>query len=167
MAAASLAQQVARRCAERVRDMLGTPRFVDRPPAEVVATLLDDEHYLHQQRTMFRFLATEKPVRERRNSSPIRTTPNTGWPWNIMRLSGPKRWKYLYPHALLDIFRRYVVRGIAAERERSALAARLTEQSCHKRGIQPLVLVPYSDQCAPMTSECTAQLPVDLGGPAH
>ena len=52
---------------ERVLDGLASPRFVDRSPAEVVATLLDEGQSLCSERTMYRILAAEQPVRERRN----------------------------------------------------------------------------------------------------
>ena len=52
---------------ERVLDVLASPRFLDRSPGEVVATLLDEGRYLCSERTMYRFLAAEQPVRERRN----------------------------------------------------------------------------------------------------
>ena len=52
---------------------------------------------------------------------------------------------------------------MVAERENSALAARLIEQSCLKQCIVPQVLTLHSDHGAPMTSKCTAQLLADLG----
>ena len=57
------------RASERahVLDVLASPRFVDRSPAEVVATLLDEGRYLCAERTMYRILAANQPVRERRN----------------------------------------------------------------------------------------------------
>ena len=39
---------------ERVLDTLASQRFVDRSPAEVVATLLDEGQYLCSERTMYR-----------------------------------------------------------------------------------------------------------------
>ena len=51
---------------ERVLDTLALPRFVDRSPAEVVATLPDEGQYLCSERTMYRSLAANQPVRERR-----------------------------------------------------------------------------------------------------
>lgn len=42
---------------EHVLDVLACPRFVDRAPAEVVATLLDEGQYLCSERTMVRLLA--------------------------------------------------------------------------------------------------------------
>ena len=64
---------------------------------------------------------------------------------------------------LLDIFSRYVVGWMVADRENSALAARLIEETCHKQGVRPHVLTLHSDRGAPMTSKCTAQLLADLG----
>ena len=48
-------------------NVLASPRFVDRAPAEVVATLLDEGRYLCSERTMYRILAANQPVRERHN----------------------------------------------------------------------------------------------------
>ena len=123
---------------ERVLDTLASPRFVDRSPTEVVATLLDEGQYLCSERTMYRSLAANQPVRERRNqlthpqyAKPelVATAPNQTWSWDITRLLGPKRWAHFYLYVLLDIFSRYVVGWMVAERESSALAARLIEQS--------------------------------------
>ena len=57
---------------DKVFDTLCSERFVDRSPAEVVATLLDEDVYLCSERTMYRVLASQVPVRERRaQRSPI------------------------------------------------------------------------------------------------
>ena len=152
--------------------MLAGPRFVDRAPAEVVATLLDEGHYLCSERTMYRILAADQPVRERRNqrehpqySKPelVATAPNQTWSWDITKLLGPTKWTYFYLYVVLDIFSRYAVGWMVADRENSALAGRLIEETCHKQGVQPQVLTLHSDRGAPMTSKCTAQLLADLG----
>ena len=49
-----------------VFDVLCSERFVDRSPAEIFATLLDDGVYLCSERTMYRVLAENRAVRERR-----------------------------------------------------------------------------------------------------
>ena len=117
-----------------VLDVLASPRFVDRSPAEVVATLLDEGQYLCAERTMYRILAANQPVRERRNqrSHPcytkpelVATGPNQTWSWDITRLRGPKRWTSFYLYVLLDIFSRCVVGWMVADRENAALAATL------------------------------------------
>ena len=159
---------------EQILDVLAGPRFVDRAPAEVVATLLDEGHYLCSERTMYRILAADQPVRERRNQREhpqytkpelVATAPNQTWSWDITKLLGPTKWTYFYLYVVLDIFSRYAVGWMVADRENSALAGRLIEETCHKQGVQPQVLTLHSDRGAPMTSKCTAQLLADLRDP--
>jgi hypothetical protein len=50
-----------------VLDLLRSPRFVDLAPAQVYATLLDEGTYLASERTMYRILAANGEVRERRD----------------------------------------------------------------------------------------------------
>ncbi len=104
---------------------------MDRSPAEVVATLLDEEVYLCSERTMYRVLASEVPVQERRaqRTHPeykkpelMATAPNQVWSWDITRLLGPKKWSYYYLYVIMDIYSRYVVGWMVADRENSALA---------------------------------------------
>ena len=157
---------------ERVVEVLSSPRFVDRSPGEVFATLLDDEQYLCSERTMYRVLAANRSVRERRNQREhpkyakpelIATAPNQVWSWDITKLLGPQKWTYYYLYVLLDIFSRYAVGWMVADRENSALAGRLIEETCNKQGVQPDVLTLHSDRGSPMTSKGTAQLLADLG----
>ena len=138
----------------------------------MVATLLDEEVYLCSERTMYRVLASEVPVQERRaqRTHPeykkpelMATAPNQVWSWDITRLLGPKKWSYYYLYVIMDIYSRYVVGWMVADRENSALAGRLIQQSCLKHGVQPRLLTLHSDRGAPMTSQCTAQLLADLG----
>ncbi len=157
---------------EEVLDVLTSPRFVDRSPAEVFATLLDEGEYLCSERTMYRVLAQSQLVQERRNQRQhpqfakpelMATGPNQVWSWDITKLLGPKKWTYFYLYVLLDIFSRYTVGWMVADRENSALAQRLIEETCQKQGVEPKVLTLHSDRGAPMTSKCTAQLLADLG----
>ena len=157
---------------ERVVEVLSSERFVDRSPAEVFATLLDEKEYLCSERTMYRVLTECRPVRERRNqlqhpqyAKPelMATAPNQVWSWDITKLLGPKKWTYYYLYVLLDIFSRYTVGWMVADRENSALAGRLIEETCTKQGVAPKVLTLHSDRGSPMTSKCTAQLLADLG----
>ncbi len=85
---------------DEILDTLCSERFVDRSPAEVVATLLDEGIYLCSERTMYRVLASRAPVQERRpqRTHPeykkpelMATGPNQVWSWDITRLLGPKK----------------------------------------------------------------------------
>ena len=155
-----------------VFEVLCSPRFADRAPAEVYATLLDEGVYLCSERTMYRILADSKAVRERRaqRSHPnhpkpevVARAPNEAWSWDITRLLGPEKWQYFYLYVILDIYSRYVTGWMVAERETAGLAGRLIEESCLKHGVQPRVLTLHSDRGSPMTGKCTAQLLADLG----
>ncbi len=128
---------------DEVYDTLCSPRFVDRSPAEVKATLLDEGVYMASERTMYRVLASRAPVQERRpqlthpqyNKPELMARgPNQVWSWDITRLLGPEKWNYFYLYVIMDIFSRYVVGWMVADRESSALTGRLIQQSCLKHG---------------------------------
>jgi putative transposase len=157
---------------EAVREVLYAPRFADRSPGEIVATLLDEKKYLCSERTMYRVLAQEGASRERRNqlrhpsyTKPelLATAPDEVWTWDITKLLGPRKWIYYYLYVILDLFSRYVVGWMVAEKENASLAARLIEESCSKHAVRPEILTLHSDRGAPMTAKCTAQLLADLG----
>jgi len=57
-----------------VRAVLNSERFMDQPPREVYATLLDEGQYLCHWRTMYRVLAEHDEVRDRRAWSTITST---------------------------------------------------------------------------------------------
>jgi len=152
--------------------VLHEPRFVDRAPAEVYATLLDERQYLCSERTMYRILAESHEVRERRDQlrHPIyrkpellATAPNQVWSWDITKLLGPVKWTYFYLYVILDIFSRYVPGWLLAREENSALAKRLIEQTCQKQGIVSGQLIIHSDRGSPMTSKPVALMLSDLG----
>ena len=152
--------------------VLCAPRFADRAPAEVYATLLDEGTYLCSERTMYRILAENQAVRERRaqRSHPnhpkpeaVARAPNEVWSWDITRLLGPEKWQYFYLYVILDIFSRYVTGWMVAERETAGLAGHLVGETCLKHGVQPQGLTLHSDRGSPMTAKCTAQLLADLG----
>ena len=155
-----------------VLEILTAPRFVDRSPAEVHATLLEEGVYTCSERTMYRILAAEASTRERRNQlrhpeykkpELIATGPNQVWSWDITKLLGPEKWTYYYLYVLLDIYSRYAVGWMLADRENSVLAGRLIDETCTKQAVRPAVLTLHGDRGAPMTSKCTAQLLADLG----
>jgi putative transposase len=156
---------------QRVVEVLCSERFVDRSPAEVVHTLLDEGEYLCSERTMYRVLAERSAVKERRaqRSHPkharpelIATAPNEAWSWDITKLRMTAKWSYLYLYVLLDLYSRYVVGWMIARNESAAWAKLLIEESVAKHAVAPGTLVLHSDRGAPMVSKCLAQLLADL-----
>jgi putative transposase len=157
---------------QTVRDTLHSTRFVDRAPAEVYATLLDENTYLCSIRTMYRILHDAQEVRERRDQlrhpryqkpELLATAPNQVWSWDITKLLGPAKWTYFYLYVILDVFSRYVVGWLLAQCENADLARRLIRESCDKQGLNPQHLTIHSDRGPAMRSQCVAQLLATLG----
>jgi len=155
-----------------VLDVLHSTRFCDTAPAETYATLLDEGTYLASERTMYRLLAATGETGERRNqrvhppyAKPelLATAPNEVWSWDITKLLGPAKWTYFYLYVLLDIFSRYVVGWLVAEREHAALAEQLIADTAAKQGIAAGQLTLHADRGASMTSKPVAFLLADLG----
>ena len=156
----------------KVRQMLNSERFQDFAPREVYATLLDEGEYLCHWRTMYRILDEHDEVRERRNQlrhpnhpkpELLATGPNQVWSWDITKLLGPVKWTYYYLYVILDIFSRYVVGWMVADRESAALARELVGQTWIKQGIQPEQLTLHADRGSPMIAKPLAMLLADLG----
>ena len=157
---------------KQVLAVLHQPRFVDLAPAEVYATLLDEDRYLCSERTFYRVLAENAEVRERRDqlrhphyAAPERlaTRPNELWSWDISKLLGPTKWTYYYLYVVLDVFSRYAVGWMLAQRESAVLAEKLIAESCERQKIQPGQLTVHADRGAAMTSKPVALLLADLG----
>ena len=156
----------------RVRQTLNSERFQDQAPREVYATLLDKGRYLCSVPTMYRILRQDQEVRERRDhlrhpayAKPelLATNPNQVWTWDITRLPGPAKWVGFRLYVLLDLFSRFVVGWLVAERESAALAEQLIDESAGRQGIALGQLRLHSDRGGPMTAKSLALLFADLG----
>lgn len=155
-----------------VLDVLHSPEYLDAAPAEVYASLLSAGKYLCSVRTMYRILESAKEVRERRNRARrpvyhrpqlVATEPNRVWSWDITKLRTGVPFVFLYLYVILDIFSRYVVGWMIAERETSALAKRLIEETYLRQGVEPEQLILHSDRGPQMVAQPTVQLCAKLG----
>ena len=156
---------------QAILDVLHSERFVDQSPAEVHATLLEEQTYLGSVRTMYRVLAEAGEVRERRDQARhpayakpelVATAPNQVWSWDITKLKGPIAYVYFSLYVILDLFSRYVVGWMVAAHENAHLARRLIDATCRKQGIGPHQLTLHADRGAPMRSTLVADLFSDL-----
>jgi putative transposase len=156
---------------QAVLDVLHSARFVDQSPAEVQATLLEEQTYLCSTRTMYRILDAAQEVRERRDQARhpayakpelVATAPNQIWSWDITKLKGPIPYLYYSLYVILDLFSRYVVGWMVATHETARLAQRLIDATCLKQAIGPHQLTIHADRGAPMRSNLVAELFSDL-----
>jgi putative transposase len=133
-------------------------RFIDQSPADVHATLLEEQTYLCSTRTMYRVLAEADEVQERRDQARhpvytkpelVATGPNQVWSWDITKLKGLVKYVYFSLYVILDLFSRYVVGWMVTLHESAHLAGRLIEATCAKQGIAPHQLTIHADRARP------------------
>ncbi len=155
-----------------VTEQLNSERFMDSNPAQVWATLLDEGTYLCSERTMYRILAADDQVRERREqrihpayARPVLLAeqPNEVWSWDITKLLGPAKWSYHYLYVIVDVFSRYVVGWTVQARETGPIAEQLIAQTLEKQQIARGQLTIHADRGTSMTSKPVAFLLADLG----
>lgn len=151
--------------------LLDSERFADIAPAAVYATLLDEGCYHGSIRTMYRLLAAQNQAGDRRNQRihPVYTKPellairpNEVWSWDITKLKGPAKWTCFHLYVILDIFSRYVVGWMVAQRECSELAELLIADTVDKQHILPGTLTLHADRGTSMRSKPVAALLIDL-----
>jgi len=156
----------------QVLSELHSARFVDASPAAVWATLLDEGRYLCSARTMYRLLAGQGEVRERRDQLThpayarpelLAMQPNQVWSWDISKLKGPATWSYYYLYVVLDVFSRYVVAWTLQLRESGEIAKELIAQAVAQQQVEAGTLTVHADRGSSMTSKPLAFLLADLG----
>jgi putative transposase len=161
---------------EAVLAELHSERFVDCSPAQVWATLLDEGRYLASERTMYRLLAANGELRERRDQlrhpayqrpELLAERPNEVWSWDISKLKGPAKWTYFYLYVILDVFSRYAVGWTVQHREAASVAEALIAQTVVQQQIEPGALTVHADRGGSMISKPVALLLADLGVGSH
>jgi putative transposase len=157
---------------DTVRALLNSEHFVDKAPATVYHELLDEGIYVASVSSMYRILHAHGEVGERRRQAvhPARvkpelvaTKPNVCWSWDITKLHGPAKWSYFYLYVIIDIYSRYVVGWLIAERESATLAEKLLADTIAKQRIDRDTLSIHADNGSSMASKPVAFLLADLG----
>lgn len=157
---------------QQILDLLHSERFIDSTPYEVFYTLLDEGQYIASIRTMYRILLEVGESKDRRNQRNhkdavkpelIAIAANEVWSWDITKLLSFNRLVYYHLYVILDIFSRYVVGWMIADRECQHLAKTLIEKTTLKYGIQPGQLTIHSDNGPSMTSQTVSQLLDKIG----
>jgi transposase InsO family protein len=152
----------------RILQVVNSVRFVDLPPIQIYAQLLDEGVYLCSISTMYRVLAANRQVKERRRLArhPARAIPElvaTGpgqvFTWDITKLAGPIKGKYFDAYVMIDIYSRYIVGAQVHAHESAVLAAEMMREVFGIHGIPQVV---HADRGTSMTSKTVAALLSDL-----
>ncbi len=151
---------------------LNSERFADQTPYEVYPQLLDEGRYLCSLRGMYRILAENQAVRDRRDQlhhpprpAPqiVAQRPNHVWVWDITLLLSLLKYQCFYLYLVLDLFSRFIVGWLIAEKQSGDYAEQLLAASFHRFQLQPDQLTVHSDNGGPMTAKPLAWLFSDLG----
>lgn len=152
----------------RVLDVLNSDRFVDLAPLQIYAQLLDEGLYLCSVSTMYRVLAENRQVKERRKQARhpakvcpelVATEPRQVYSWDITKLAGPTKGVYYDAYVMIDIYSRYIVGIHVHTHESGLLAKELMLQIFAVHGIPHVV---HADRGTSMTSKTVAALLADL-----
>ena len=162
-----------------VLDVFLGESFADKAPDETDTKLRDQGTSLCSVRTMYRVLEANQEVRERRHQlrhpayakpQRVATAPYSAWTSDITMLLGLAKWTYYYPYVILEIYSRYVVGWMLAQRESQHLAERLIHlaerlirETLVKECIHRDQLTIDSDRGAAMRSHAVTQLMATLG----
>jgi putative transposase len=151
---------------------LHSERFQDQAPRQVYAELLDEGTYLASPSTMYRILSAHGEGSERRNQREARshavprleaTRPNQVWTWDISKLATYVPGVFLNLYLVLDLFSRYPVAWMIAERENSALSKQLFAEAITRYELAPGSITVHNDRGAPMTASGFVDLLAQLG----
>jgi putative transposase len=128
----------------QVLAVLNCPRFVDKPPKQIYATLLAEGTHLCSISTMYRILAKHSQVKDRRRQAthPPRavpelqaTAPRQVYSWDITKLAGPVKGQYFDCYVMIDIYSRMIV-GAHVHRNRSTGSGSDDRSVRHPRSTQ-------------------------------
>jgi putative transposase len=159
----SVAEQV------EVLAVLNSAEFVDRTPLQVYAVLLDRGRYLCSVSSMYRVLAANKLVKDRRRLARhparvrpelIATGPGEVFTWDITKLRGPVKGSYFDAYVMIDIYSRYIVGACVHVTESAVLAEEMMQEVFTIHGTPKVV---HADRGTSMTSKTVAALLTDLG----
>jgi transposase InsO family protein len=130
--------------------------------------LLDAGIYLGSISTIYRVLNQNKQVKDRRRQArhPARAVPElvaTGpgqvFSWDITKLAGPVKGKYLECYEMIDIYSRYIFGCAVHASESAVLAAEMRTDTFALHGTPQVV---HANRGTSMTSKTVAALVADL-----
>ena len=100
----------------RVLAVLNEPRFADKPPAFIVATLADEGCYIASEASFYRLMRkhgqnqhrgrAQAPRPTRPPSTHVARAPKQLWCWDVTYLPSQVKGQFFYLYVILDVFSR-------------------------------------------------------------
>jgi transposase InsO family protein len=148
----------------QILDIINSDSFVDLPPIQIYAQLLDAGTYVCSISTMYRVLNENQQVKDHRRLARhparaipalIATGPGQVYSWDIAKLAGPVKGKYFDAYVMIDIYSRYIVGAYVHASESGELAAEMMKEIFSIHGAPQVV---HADRGTSMTSKTVAAL---------
>jgi putative transposase len=137
---------------EQVLSVLNEPRFADKPPAFIVATLADEDVYIASEASFYRIMRKHGQNKhrgraragrpQRAPSTHVATAPKQLWCWDMTYLPSPVKGQFFYLYMILDVFSRKIVGWEVHERDSAEHAADLLKRTTLAEGIAGLTTKP-------------------------
>lgn len=157
---------------QAVLDIFHEARFLDLAPPQIYNHLLDEGRYIASERTMYRILAANNEIKDRRRLRKhasykrpelLATGPKQLWTWDITRLRGPNKLEYYQLYVMIDVYSRYIVGWMISYKESAELAKSFIDETCKSQGIIRDSLTIHADRGPSMKSKSVADLYAHLG----
>lgn len=148
-------------------ELMNSPEYVDRPPLQIYADLLDQGRYVGSVSTMYRVLGENQQIKERRRQARHRprarpellaTGPGQVYTWDITKLAGPVKGTWYDAYVMIEIYSRYIVGAHVHATESGPLAVEMMRE-IFIHGIPQVV---HADRGTSMTSKTVTALLADL-----
>jgi transposase InsO family protein len=149
-------------------ELMNSPEYVDRPPLQIYADLLDQGRYVGSVSTMYRVLGENQQIKERRRQARHRprarpellaTGPGQVYTWDITKLAGPVKGTWYDAYVMIDIYSRCIVGAHVHATESGPLAVEMMREIFGIHGIPQVV---HADRGTSMTSKTVTALLADL-----
>ena len=138
--------------------ILMQPRFRDMTPAQIVATLFDENTYYASESTLYRILRehnanirrteTRSPRRHEAPPELVARRPNQIWSWDITWLKTDVQGIFFYGYVIIDVYSRKIVGWTIKHTEDPEHARDLFQQTVNREGVAPQFV--HADNGGPM-----------------
>lgn len=138
--------------------MANSPRFADKTPEQIVATLAQEGEYIASASTLYRILRKRKALAHRRESRKPRkglkpvyipvSAPNQVWSWDITWLKTDVAGIFLFAYTVIDLFDRSIVGWTIEAVESEENAKILFQRIMRDLGVCPRII--HADNGNPM-----------------
>jgi putative transposase len=135
-----------------------SPRFADKTPEQIVATLAQEGEYIASASTLYRILRKRKELAHRRESRKPRKAfkpayipvsgPNQVWAWDITWLKTDVAGIFLFAYTVIDLFDRSIVGWTIETVESEEHAKMLFQRIMRDLGVCPRIV--HADNGNPM-----------------